>query len=76
MDQIRIILAEDHQIVRDGIKALLTDAPDIKIMGEASTGKELMDILGGRTTTDIIIMDISLPDISGIDIQGVSYFYE
>ncbi len=67
MNSIRIILVEDHQIVRDGIKALLMDAPGIEIAGEAASGGELMELLRSRDC-DIIIMDISLPDISGIEV--------
>lgn len=67
MNDLRIILVEDHQIVRDGIKALLSDAPGIVIAGEAASGKELMDLLAHQET-DLIIMDISLPDSSGIEL--------
>lgn len=65
--KIGIFLVDDHQIVRDGIKALLQDAPEIAISGEASNGKELLERLSS-TETDIILMDISIPDISGIEL--------
>jgi len=67
MKQISIFLVDDHQLVRDGIKALLTGLTDIVIIGEANSGHELMDEIG-HATPDIILMDISLPDISGIDL--------
>lgn len=67
MKQISIFLVDDHQLVRDGIKALLTGLTDIVIIGEANSGHELMDQIG-HATPDIILMDISLPDISGIDL--------
>lgn len=67
MSDHRIILVEDHQIVRDGIKALLQDAPGIVITGEAASGQELMSLLNTQGA-DLIIMDISLPDVSGIDL--------
>lgn len=66
MTTTKILLVEDHQIVRDGIKALLTGATGIEISGEASSASELMEILKVHTP-DIVIMDISLPDISGIE---------
>jgi len=66
-EKIKIILVEDHQIVRDGIKALLLSDENIIICGEASNYKELMNILN-NVIPDIIIMDISLPEHSGIDI--------
>jgi DNA-binding NarL/FixJ family response regulator len=75
MSEIKIILVEDHQIVRDGIKALLLDAPGIKICGEAASGDELKALLG-KKEADIIIMDISLPDISGIELtRGLTENY-
>ncbi len=66
-EKIKIILVEDHQIVRDGIKALLAEGPDIEIIGEAQNFAELRDILKIKLP-DIIIMDISLPETSGIEI--------
>lgn len=64
---INLILVDDHHLVRDGIKALIADEPDIKIIGEASTGKELFEVLNQKSP-DIIVLDISLPDMSGIEI--------
>jgi len=65
--KIGIFLVDDHQIVRDGIKSLLHNAPEINISGEASSGKELLEKIT-NTETDIILMDISIPDISGIEL--------
>jgi DNA-binding NarL/FixJ family response regulator len=65
--KIGVFLVDDHQIVRDGIKALLLDAPEINISGEASNGKELLERISS-SNTDIILMDISLPDVSGIEL--------
>ncbi|MCX6284687.1 MAG: response regulator transcription factor [Bacteroidetes bacterium] len=67
METIRIFLVEDHDMVRDGLKALLTSIPDIAIIGEASTGRSLFEKLK-IVQPDIIVLDISLPDISGIEI--------
>lgn len=67
MEKIKIILVEDHQIVRDGIKALLTDIDNIEIVGEAADHTELYERLG-RQIPDVIIMDISLPGMSGIEL--------
>ena len=60
MEKIRIILVDDHQLVRDGIKALLTGIPDIEIIGEASGAGELFQELE-NLKPDLMIMDISLP---------------
>jgi two-component system response regulator NreC len=67
MEKIKIILVDDHQLVRDGIKALLTGIPDIAIIGEASGAGELFRELE-NLKPDLLIMDISLPEISGIEI--------
>jgi len=65
--KIKIFLVDDHQIVRDGIKSLLQNAPELVISGEASSGKELLARIA-LSDTDIILMDISIPDISGIEL--------
>jgi DNA-binding NarL/FixJ family response regulator len=67
MKKIKIILVDDHQLVRDGIKALLTGIQDITVVGEASGAEELFSKLE-IMTPDLVIMDISLPGISGIEI--------
>jgi two-component system response regulator NreC len=75
MEKIKIILVDDHQLVRDGIKALLTGIPDISIIGEASGAAELFRELE-HLKPDLLIMDISLPEISGIEITkkiGIDY---
>ena len=58
---------DDHQLVRDGIKALLISAEDIHILGEASTGRECFEKIAAEQP-DILILDISLPDTTGIEI--------
>ncbi len=67
MDKIKIILTDDHQLFRDGIKSLLEDVGDINIIGEASNEKELFNIIE-KKIPDIIILDITLPGTSGIEI--------
>lgn len=70
MSQIKIILVEDHQIVRDGIKSLLANSIDIEIVNEAENAYELFEILKADLP-DIILMDISLPTMSGIEIAKI-----
>ncbi|MDD4602244.1 MAG: response regulator transcription factor [Bacteroidales bacterium] len=67
MPTISIFLVDDHQLVRDGIKALLIGVADLVILGEASSGKECFEKIA-VTQPDILILDISLPDTSGIEI--------
>jgi DNA-binding NarL/FixJ family response regulator len=62
---IKIVIGEDHEIVRDGLKSLLNDVPGIKVTGEASNGKELIDRLS--EDTDIVLMDINMPVMNGIE---------
>ncbi|OFX17303.1 MAG: hypothetical protein A2033_02500 [Bacteroidetes bacterium GWA2_31_9] len=70
MDKIKIILVDDHLIVRDGIKSLLCDSSYISIVGEASDGYQLFEMLK-TISPDIIILDISLPKMSGIEIAKI-----
>jgi DNA-binding NarL/FixJ family response regulator len=67
MSKIRIFLVDDHQLVRDGIKALLISAEDLTILGEASSGRECFEKIAIEPP-DILILDISLPDTNGIEI--------
>jgi DNA-binding NarL/FixJ family response regulator len=67
MEKIRIFLVDDHQLVRDGIKALLLSAEDLVILGEASSGRECFEKIAIEPP-DILILDISLPDTNGIEI--------
>lgn len=66
MNQITILLADDHEIVRDGIKAFLEDEVNIKIIGEAANGQEALE-LAAKLQPDIIIMDIRMPELNGIE---------
>lgn len=63
---IKIILVDDHQIVIDGLKALLEDQKDLQIIGEANNGKELIDTCLGLSP-DLILMDIGMPVMDGIE---------
>jgi two-component system response regulator NreC len=65
--QIRIVLVDDHQVLRDGLRVLLEDEGDIAIVGEAGTGKEAITI-SKKLKPEIIVVDIGLPDISGLEL--------
>lgn len=69
MDRIRVLLVDDHQIVRDGLKSILEQFDDIEVIGEAQDAKSL-DFCLIQLIPDIILMDISLPDKSGIEITA------
>ncbi|MBU2610247.1 MAG: response regulator transcription factor [Chloroflexi bacterium] len=63
--KIRLLLVDDHQVVRSGLRMLLAGESDVEIVGEAGTAKEALDAVG-QLTPDIVLMDIGLPDMSGI----------
>jgi two-component system response regulator NreC len=65
MKKIKIILVDDHKIVREGLKILLMNLNEIEIIGEVANGSELFDVLK-KLKPDILLMDISLPKMSGI----------
>ncbi len=66
MTQIRILLVDDHPLLRQGIRKVLEFEPEMKVVGEAGTGEEALK-LARNLQPLIIIMDINLPDISGIE---------
>jgi DNA-binding NarL/FixJ family response regulator len=65
MTKIRVVLVDDHAIVRTGLKAVLAAAPEVEVVGEASGGAEAVALLG-RTPADVVVMDISMADGDGI----------
>ncbi|NWG06670.1 MAG: response regulator transcription factor [Chloroflexi bacterium] len=66
MARICLLLVDDHEVVRSGLRMLLEDQEDLKIVGEASSGKQALGLVESLKP-DVVIMDITLPDISGID---------
>jgi two-component system response regulator NreC len=66
MEKIRLLLVDDHEVVRTGLRMLLEHQPDMEIVGEASTGAEALE-MAAQVKPDVVVMDITLPDISGIE---------
>jgi two-component system, NarL family, response regulator NreC len=67
--KIRILIADDHDIVRAGIKSLLERHEDIEIVGEAGDGRQAVR-LAAEVSPSIIVMDIAMPQLNGIDAAG------
>lgn len=67
MDNIRIVLADDHVLVRDGIKALLEDQEGLEVVAEASNGVEAIELLE-KGLPDLLIVDIRMPEMNGIEV--------
>jgi DNA-binding NarL/FixJ family response regulator len=63
---IRILLADDHPLLRDGVSGLVADQPDMKLVAEASNGREAIDQFR-KYRPDITLLDLQMPEISGID---------
>ena len=66
MNKIKVIIAEDHTIVRQGLCALLRSEPDIEVVGEASDGLEAIE-LAKRLIPDVVLMDIAMRNLNGIE---------
>lgn len=63
---IRVLVADDHKIIRDGLKNLIDREPDMEVVGEAENGRDAVK-LAQKLKPTIIIMDITMPDLNGID---------
>ena len=66
MDKIRIIITDDHQLFRNGLKILLNAFQEFEVTGEASNGEEFLRILK-NTPADVVLMDINMPEMDGIE---------
>lgn len=64
--KIKIILAEDHHIVRDGFKSLLQQESDLEVIGEAGNGTGVLKLLNEGLSPDLLIADINMPDMDGL----------
>ena len=66
MPEIRVLIADDHTILREGLKALFASSLDIKVVGEASNGLEAVD-LARSLAPDVVLMDIAMPGLGGLE---------
>ena len=65
--KIRILLVDDHDVVRSGVRMLLENEADLVILGEAGNGQQALELVE-KLDLDVVIMDITLPDMSGIEV--------
>lgn len=63
---IRVLIAEDHTIVREGLKALLTATEDLEVVGEVADGREAVEACA-RLNPDVVVMDLNMPKLNGVD---------
>ena len=66
MNRIRVLIADDHILFREGVRAILKSVPDIEIVGEAGTGRAALT-LASDLAPDVILMDIQMPDLNGVE---------
>ena len=70
-ETIRVLIGDDHRIVREGLKQILADAPDVQVVAEAQTGDEVLaqvKALGGSEGLDLVLLDIAMPGLDGLDV--------
>lgn len=65
--RVRTVLIDDHTVLRDGLKLLLSLEPDLEVVGEAGTGREGIE-LAERERPDVVVTDVGLPDIDGVEV--------
>jgi len=71
MSPIKILIGDDHRIVREGLKQVLADAPEIEVVAEAETGPDILqrvEALGGHAGLSAVLLDIALPGRDGLDV--------
>lgn len=67
MEQIRIILADDHPLMRDGTRRILEQNPNLRVIGEAEDGQQALELIE-HLQPDVVILDIRMPKLSGIEV--------
>jgi two-component system, NarL family, response regulator NreC len=65
MKKLRILLADDHKMVRDGLRLLIDGQPDMRVMGEAANGREVLQ-KARELNPDVVVMDLSMPELNGL----------
>ena len=68
MDKIKIMIADDHQMILDGLMVLLNQVEEFEVIAEASNGEEVLDKVKKTEELDIVILDINMPEKDGIEV--------
>lgn len=66
MGAIRVLIVDDHAVLRDGIRSLLESYEDIQVVGEAGNGREAIELVGGFAP-DVVLMDVAMPEMDGLE---------
>ena len=66
MKTVRVLVADDHEVVLEGVRALIERQPDLEVCGLATTGREAVD-LARKTKPDVVVLDITMPELDGIE---------
>lgn len=69
---VSVIIADDHAIVRQGLRNIIADTPDIHLVAEAATGQEALQMLRGESCCDVLVLDINMPGLLGLDILAAA----
>jgi DNA-binding NarL/FixJ family response regulator len=70
MKTLKILLADDHKMLREGLRVLLDSHPDLEVVGEAASGKEALQ-KAGALKPDVVVMDLSMPELNGLQATGL-----
>lgn len=64
---IRVLIVDDHPVVRDGLRGVIDGEPDLTVVGEAADGVEAMSRIGDGSTVDVVLMDLRMPRMGGVE---------
>lgn len=74
---IRILISDDHQIVRRGLRQMLEQEPDLEVVGEAANGREILDLLEKGIEADVLLTDLCMPVMGGLELaQAIKERYQ